>query len=158
MWHESRLACAVLTERRHVKWSIQVQLLEVSDLVTCIDSHELCTTQCVLFQTGSPEKHYNSSLLDASNRVAGLAKTKQPSALKMKRVYFSKTLTSPDESTRRENPEEDHHPRRRDNLKSHKNYTARPIETQTFAPQPCFQDLGERGRPLRDGMKQEQTT
>jgi hypothetical protein len=36
----------------------------------------------------------------------------------METVCFSETLASTDESTRRHNPEE-HHPHRRENLKSH---------------------------------------
>jgi hypothetical protein len=39
----------------------------------------------------------------------------------METVGFSETLASTDESTRRQNPEEQHHhPHRRENLKSHK--------------------------------------
>jgi hypothetical protein len=41
------------------------------------------------------------------------------SALKMETVCFSETLATTDESTRRQNPEEHHHPHRRENLKSH---------------------------------------
>jgi hypothetical protein len=42
------------------------------------------------------------------------------SALKMDTVCFSETLASTEESTRRRNPEEqNHHPHRRENLKSH---------------------------------------
>jgi hypothetical protein len=41
------------------------------------------------------------------------------SALKMETVCFSETLTSADEATRRQNPEEHHDPHRRENLKSH---------------------------------------
>jgi hypothetical protein len=40
-------------------------------------------------------------------------------AMKMETVCFSETLVSIDESTQRQNPEEHHHPHRRDNLKSH---------------------------------------
>jgi hypothetical protein len=42
------------------------------------------------------------------------------SALKMETEHFSETLASTDESTRRQNPDEHHHPHRRENLKSHK--------------------------------------
>jgi hypothetical protein len=41
------------------------------------------------------------------------------SRLKMEAVCFSETLTSTDESTRRQNQDEDHHPHRRENLTSH---------------------------------------
>jgi hypothetical protein len=37
----------------------------------------------------------------------------------METVCFSETLVSTDESTRRQNPEDHHHPQRRENLKSH---------------------------------------
>jgi hypothetical protein len=43
-------------------------------------------------------------------------------ALKMETVCFPETLASTYESTRRRNPEEHHHPRSRENLKSHKLY------------------------------------
>jgi hypothetical protein len=39
--------------------------------------------------------------------------------VKMETVCFSKTLASTDESTRRQNPKEHHHPHRRENLKSY---------------------------------------
>jgi hypothetical protein len=39
------------------------------------------------------------------------------SALKMETVCFSETLASTDESIRRQNPEEHHHPHRRENFK-----------------------------------------
>jgi hypothetical protein len=39
--------------------------------------------------------------------------------LKMETLCFSETLSPTDESTRRQNPEEQHNPHRRENLKSH---------------------------------------
>jgi hypothetical protein len=46
--------------------------------------------------------------------------SKNTSTLKMETVCFSETLASADESTRRQNPEEQHyHPHRHENLRSH---------------------------------------
>jgi hypothetical protein len=60
-----------------------------------------------------------------TNDVALLGFGARASALKMETVCFSETLASTGGSTRRQNPAEHHHPRRRENLKSYKIKTAR---------------------------------
>jgi hypothetical protein len=43
--------------------------------------------------------------------------------MKMEKIFFSETLASTDESTWHQNPEQQHHPHRHENFKSHTGYT-----------------------------------
>jgi hypothetical protein len=60
-------------------------------------------------------RHVDSSV-DATFQRNILSKS---SVQKMETVSFSEMLASRDESTRLQNPEEHHHPHRRENLRSH---------------------------------------